>query len=83
MMSRILRRSIQSARDYEQIYQYIAKDDPNAAANLLRLFDEKLALLLEHPSLGEGRPKVGSRCGRWSCIDTTCSSIESVPTQSN
>lgn len=58
-MRKVLRRSPQSARDYEQIYRHIAADNPDAAAKLLRSFDEKLDLILEQPKIGEARPRVG------------------------
>jgi toxin ParE1/3/4 len=56
---KVLRRSPQSARDYEQIYRHIAADNPDAAAKLLRSFDEKLDLILDQPKIGEARPQVG------------------------
>lgn len=45
-MGRRIVYSPDSRRDYEEIYLYIAADNPAAAEKLLRTFDEKLQLAL-------------------------------------
>jgi toxin ParE1/3/4 len=43
-------------QDLTEIFDYIARDDPAAAANLLATFDQAIARLATHPFLG-GAPK--------------------------
>ena len=38
--------------DRDDIYDYIEADNPVAALDLDELFEEKAALLVDHPSLG-------------------------------
>jgi toxin ParE1/3/4 len=61
---RRLVRTIAARRDAREIWDYIAADDPAAASRLLRLFDEKLKLLLGHPLIGHPLDEVlpGLRC---------------------
>lgn len=62
-MKRLLR--TRAARDdTREIWEYIAADDPAAASRLLRLFDERLKLLRDHPQIGQSLDEVsqGLRC---------------------
>jgi toxin ParE1/3/4 len=58
-MGRRIVYSPDSRRDYEEIYLYIAADNPAAAERLLRTFDEKLQLALTAPGMGEPHPELG------------------------
>jgi toxin ParE1/3/4 len=57
-MGRRIVYSPDSRRDYEEIYLYIAADNPAAAEKLLRTFDEKLQLALTAPGMGEPHPEL-------------------------
>jgi toxin ParE1/3/4 len=63
-MARILR-TPQSRDDYAVIYSYIAEDNPRNAEIILRLFDEKLSLLAEHPFFGRPRPEFAAHLRSW------------------
>jgi toxin ParE1/3/4 len=58
-MGRRIVYSPDSRRDYEEVYLYIAADNPAAAEKLLRTFDEKLQLALTSPGMGESHPELG------------------------
>jgi toxin ParE1/3/4 len=58
-MARRVVYSPDARRDYEEIYLYIAADNPTAAENLLRTFDKKLQLALNSPGMGEPHPELG------------------------
>ncbi len=47
-------RSALSILDYEEIWDYIAKDDSRAADRLISAFEQKLRLLATMPALGKG-----------------------------
>jgi len=51
-----MRRRIEASRaalaDLDGIYDYIARDNPRAAANLLRELDSVIQLLADQPKLG-------------------------------
>ena len=50
-----------SARlDLLDIFDYIARDKPNAAANWIDKIEEKCALIATTPEFGERRPEHGS-----------------------
>ncbi len=53
-----VRRSAESELDYLEIWLYVAKDDPVAADQLLRAFDEKLNLLSDSPLVGRAREEL-------------------------
>jgi len=42
-----------SARRFDDIYDYIARDSPRAAAQVLRSLDESIQLLSDQPKMGE------------------------------
>lgn len=48
-------RSPQAQRDAIDIWTFIARDNPAAATRLLRLFDEKLELIVRMPLMGQSR----------------------------
>ncbi|GAT31662.1 toxin ParE1/3/4 [Terrimicrobium sacchariphilum] len=56
-MARLLR-TPQSQKDFEEIWDFIADDNPNAADSLLRLLDETASLLARAPGLGRKRPEI-------------------------
>ena len=39
--------------DFDDIYDYIARDNPRAAAKILRSLDESIQLLADQPKLGK------------------------------
>ena len=51
----VLSRSSSSVEDYERIWHWIAKKNPEAADVLLLEFDQKLELLARNPELGPER----------------------------
>jgi toxin ParE1/3/4 len=53
-MSR-LRVSLAASRDLEEIYHYIARDNPRAAARLHARLFERFNLLASQPMLGQSR----------------------------
>lgn len=59
-MPRILR-TAQSKLDYDEIWDYIAQDDPQAAASLLQLLDETLHLIASSPHIGRMRSELDPR----------------------
>jgi toxin ParE1/3/4 len=40
--------------DFDDMYDYIARDNPRAAAQVLRSLDESIQLLADQPKNGEG-----------------------------
>jgi toxin ParE1/3/4 len=50
-----------SRRDFETIWDFVARDNPPAADQLLQTFDEKLKLLSDHPKAGRARPELRPR----------------------
>lgn len=57
-MSRIVR-SAQALRDAEEVWCYIANDDPAAATRQIERIDEKLRFLAGEPLAGTPRPELG------------------------
>ena len=53
-MGKVLRRP-QAVQDLYDIWDYISRDNVDAADGLLRLFDEKLRLLSNAPGIGKQR----------------------------
>jgi addiction module RelE/StbE family toxin len=51
----------EAIQDREDIYDYIDVDDPTAALDLDELFEEKAALLVNHPNLGRSGRAPGTR----------------------
>ena len=47
-----LRWTEESVRWLQDIYEYIAADNPQAARNVIRAIYEKAQVLLEHPEIG-------------------------------
>lgn len=45
--------------DLQQIWQYVARDRPTAANDLLDTLQGRFALLASQPLLGESRPELG------------------------
>jgi toxin ParE1/3/4 len=56
-MARI-RRTARAELDLEEIWFFIAQDDPAAADRLLDTFEEKLRLLAGNPQMGPARPDI-------------------------
>jgi toxin ParE1/3/4 len=54
-MAVILRRP-EAEADLDEIWLYIAQDDPNAADRFLDLIEERCQLLAENPLMGRSRP---------------------------
>ena len=44
--------TIPAKHDLQQIFEYIAEDNVNAASKLLNEIDERVTLLIDNPSLG-------------------------------
>jgi toxin ParE1/3/4 len=63
-MPRILR-TRKSRDDYADIEDYIAKDSPQNAAMILRLFDEKLTVLAANNLMGRPRPELAPNLRSW------------------
>ena len=53
-----VRRTPLAAQDLEDIWFYVAQDDPAAADRLLDTFEEKIGLLAENPHIGPARPDI-------------------------
>ncbi|MCL2658884.1 MAG: type II toxin-antitoxin system RelE/ParE family toxin [Betaproteobacteria bacterium] len=51
----------EAIQDREDIYDYIEADNPTAALDLDELFEEKAALLVNHPNLGRSGRASGTR----------------------
>jgi toxin ParE1/3/4 len=56
-----VRRTATSRRDYVEIWKHVADDDPTAADELLRTFDQKVTLLSDFPHMGRARPEIRPR----------------------
>jgi len=56
-MPRLIR-SRQAGEDLIEIWQYVARDSPEAADRLLDLFDEKCSLLARSPLIGTACPEL-------------------------
>ncbi len=54
------RRTAKAEADLEDIYLYIAQDNPTAAHKLLSAIDRKANLLAENPLLGQARPEIAA-----------------------
>ena len=55
-MPEILRHP-QAEADLDEIWLYIAQDDPNSADRFIDLIEERCRLLAENPLLGRSRPE--------------------------
>lgn len=51
----------EAIQDREDIYGYIEADNPTAALDLDELFEEKAALLVDHPNVGRPGRVPGTR----------------------
>ncbi len=45
--------------DLLAIWNWIARDDPQAATNMLRRFEKAILLIGEFPEMGRARPEIG------------------------
>lgn len=54
----ILKRTRQAEDDLLDIWEFIAKDDPSAANNIVQKLDARSHELLEHPKMGVARNDV-------------------------
>lgn len=52
------RRTPLAAQDLEDIWFFVAQDDPAAADRLLDTLDEKIRLLADNPHMGPARPDI-------------------------
>jgi len=52
-MPRRIELSRAALNDFDEIYDYIANDNPGAAAQVLRSLDESIQLLADQPKLGK------------------------------
>ena len=59
-MSQVLRSSL-AEHDLDEIWAYIAKDNPAAADRLIDAIVEKCELMATQPELGEARPELAPR----------------------
>jgi toxin ParE1/3/4 len=57
----IVHRTTASLRDYQIIWDYVARDNVTAADELLRTFDAKIELLSDYPKAGPARPELRAR----------------------
>jgi toxin ParE1/3/4 len=57
----IVRRTATSRRDYGDIWAFVAAQNPTAAGDLLRAFDQAIYLLAEFPRAGPARPELRPR----------------------
>ena len=55
----VVTRSVQSARDLIEIWQYIAQDNPAAADRVLMAIDRRIDLLTRQPWSGPSREDIG------------------------
>jgi toxin ParE1/3/4 len=53
-----VRRTPLAERDLEDIWFFVAQDNPDAADRLLERIDESIKLLAENPYLGPARPDI-------------------------
>jgi len=58
-MPEILRRP-EAEADLDEIWLYIAQDDPNAADRFMDRIEERCHLLAENPRIGRSRPGLAS-----------------------
>jgi toxin ParE1/3/4 len=54
----LIRRTAQADEDLIDLWVYIAQDNPKAADHLLDEFENKFALLSEHPRIGSARSDI-------------------------
>lgn len=52
-MSKVVRNRL-SVSDYEEIWHYVAKDNPRAADRLIQKFEHQLEMLSKMPDMGKG-----------------------------
>ncbi len=55
-MSYAVEKSVQSVRDIEEAFIYIAEDNLDAAVNFLTAIEESIETLAAHPLIGSSRP---------------------------
>jgi toxin ParE1/3/4 len=55
-----IERSPASISDYEEIWRYIARDNPAAADRLIRTFERQLGVLSTMPGMGREEPVLGA-----------------------
>ncbi|TWU12167.1 Toxin ParE1 [Symmachiella macrocystis] len=57
-MSRGYRLSPQAQSDLDQIWDFIAADNPKAASNVIHKFDARFQMLVRQPLIGESREEL-------------------------
>jgi toxin ParE1/3/4 len=57
----VIRRTATAWKDYAEIWDYVAADNPDAADALLRSLDGALQMLSDHPHAGQRRPELRPR----------------------
>jgi len=55
------RLSTEAERNLDEIFDYIARDNPAAASRFVQLIKGKFRLLAEFPRMGRSRPEFGTR----------------------
>ena len=53
-----IRRTPRAGRDLEEIWFFVAQDDPAAADRWLDTLEEKLSLIADNPLMGTARPDI-------------------------
>ena len=53
-----IRRTPRTGRDHEEIWFFVAQDDPVAADRWLDTLEDKLGLLADNPLMGPARPDI-------------------------
>ena len=53
-----IRRTPRAGRDLEEIWFFVAQDDPVAADRWLDTLEEKLSLIADNPLMGTARPDI-------------------------
>jgi toxin ParE1/3/4 len=53
-----IRRTPRAGRDLEEIWFFVAQDDPVAADRWLDTLEEKLSLIADNPLMGAARPDI-------------------------
>ncbi len=65
-MARI-ERSRASVSDYEEIWRYIARDNPAAADRTITAFERQIATLATMPGSGRKEPNLAPTCAAFPC----------------
>jgi len=54
-----VKRTVESRRDYLQIFVFVGEQNIDAAQRLVEMFDRNLEMLSDMPGLGPRRPELG------------------------